>query len=294
MYQFTEYCNAIYLVKRDKRNELPGRERQHSTMKILTESNDESRSSRASLLPIVRNNRILLLNMKSVEQTGKRKERPLTSYFVLGNQSNTDASKWPKTNENSAINQKLKLNPDTVTESGCDSEPAKSCAVEQVQQERTNHTEPQEPVSANEKNPKETVPHQHLRRKIPRNIVYQLIHRSIHGQKRKIGEIYRPWKPVPWIELRPNDISGELSVKCAAWDEDGILLAVAYDDQKIRVYDWDTTIGSDMAMRNQYLRENKPFKRIIEPILTISLSSRFVSSMQWNPYNPDELAVVCW
>ena len=75
-----------------------------------------------------------------------------------------------------------------------------------------------------------------------------------------------------------------------AWDAMGVLLAVS-SDRTIRIYDWDMLRAADIRGRSDRARntnDHTEFK--IPPIVNFQLPHP-VSSLVWNPFEMDELAV---
>ena len=87
---------------------------------------------------------------------------------------------------------------------------------------------------------------------------------------------------IPKLNVQqPN--GGYRDVQCLAFDKEGILLAVVFDC--LCIYEWD-------GFQSRW-HADEPYQA--EPILTIPLPRlSFVSAIQWNPWNEDELAVLAW
>jgi WD40 repeat protein len=138
-----------------------------------------------------------------------------------------------------------------------------------------------------------------LRRTTSKNLAHHILDRSVHGRQVKVSARNISWKPIPFLNLQFDTIQpGRLiAVKHVAWDSMGVLLAVAYADDTIRIYDWDSVMAACMKGNNQ--RQSMPGKKchanlIVEPFLTIPFPLRFVSHLVWNPYKADELAFLSW
>jgi hypothetical protein len=73
------------------------------------------------------------------------------------------------------------------------------------------------------------------------------------------------------------------------WDMMGVLLAVICN-KSIRIYDWDMVRAADIQGRRDRVRNCHKSEWKIQPIISFQLPNP-VSSLLWNPYNVDKLAV---
>lgn len=143
-------------------------------------------------------------------------------------------------------------------------------------------------------------------------------HRASHGRQRSPPplptNIQVPWKWAPWISLLPSSGSPttlvrQEKIRLLQWDKDGVLLAVLTTCGNLRsvpcleIYDWDSVIAADRHGRRA--RRQKDGRRKssclgIAPTMTIPLGSGKSLSpcylgyldLQWNPHNPDEIALL--
>jgi hypothetical protein len=98
------------------------------------------------------------------------------------------------------------------------------------------------------------------------SIVYQLIHRSTTASRlHNPPAAHKSWSP--WAVL---DTSGAVAT-CTAWDEQGVLLAVATSAKTVCVYD------SDVVRVPQQQQQ----QRVIEPMCTFSIPGT-VTCMEWD------------
>ena len=73
------------------------------------------------------------------------------------------------------------------------------------------------------------------------------------------------------------------------WDAMGVLLAVA-SDRTISIYDWDMLRAADIRGRSDRARSCQDSEFKIPPIAKFQLPQP-ASSLVWNPFEMDELAV---
>jgi hypothetical protein len=161
------------------------------------------------------------------------------------------------------------------------------------------------------------VPPQHVSNGKGNNVVTHLAERSVHGKmlgieiassanRRKIlhqqhtnpqrnayGSARCPnwrwpskWNTSSWVSLALGNVK---NIDHIAWDEAGILLAVA-TDKVISIYDWDMVRAADMQGRRDRARECHNSEWNIAPI--VQFFTPFpVTKLLWNVFHPDELVV---
>ena len=113
------------------------------------------------------------------------------------------------------------------------------------------------------------------------------------------------WKSPKWVHLMNPDTPGPGGggstinrVDELAFCPEGVLLAVAYANQRIAIYDWDTVRAADqqgrersMTMMSTTTTTTRQRRRYVLPPI-LSFSTPFaISRLQWNPTRPDQLAV---
>lgn len=136
------------------------------------------------------------------------------------------------------------------------------------------------------------------------SLLHQLLGRSMYGKRVNVSTLpTTAWKIPSWIDLHQQGNSRNVGIKSLAWDDMGVLLAAYCEDRYIRIYDWDMVLAADRQGRNrrarlQTMQQKDAESKLkdtgcfcIEPILTFSFTAGLVSSLKWNPFNPDELAV---
>jgi hypothetical protein len=94
------------------------------------------------------------------------------------------------------------------------------------------------------------------------------------------------WKKPSWVSLALGNVR---NVDHLAWDETGVLLAVATDSM-VSIYDWDMVHAADIQGRRDRARDCHGSEWRISPILQFLIPSR-VSKLIWNRFHPDELVV---
>jgi len=111
----------------------------------------------------------------------------------------------------------------------------------------------------------------------------------------------KKWNIPSWISLEHpsmgHDASGSSTsiggghgtIDRMAWDATGVLLAVA-SDRTIGIYDWDVLRAADLRGRSDRARRCQDSGFRIPPIARFRVPQP-VSSLVWNPFEPDELAV---
>jgi hypothetical protein len=123
---------------------------------------------------------------------------------------------------------------------------------------------------------------------------------------------------VPGANNNNNNCNNEAN-HLLAWDDMGVLLAaVSMNTKHVNIYDWDSVLAADIKGRNRRLRfkqqqqqqqqanqdnesgtahpclASSPGLFSVEATMVIPLTSlgRTFQAIAWNPYNPDELAMV--
>ena len=140
----------------------------------------------------------------------------------------------------------------------------------------------------------------------PRNIVQQLHERATLGLARKI--LRQPpttpcWSNASWLKLSCPQSGNALTQACILeWDPMGVLLAVmAPDDSLLRIYDWDTVSVTNAKGRNHRLRRKTNPQDLhtggsyrIETTLrtNVRLCGKMVRKLAWNPFDPDQIALL--
>lgn len=120
------------------------------------------------------------------------------------------------------------------------------------------------------------------------HILSQLLERTrLGGQTFTTKNFNAPqWKIPSWVALE----APPSKLLCMSWDSMGVLLAVAFADQMIRVYDWDMVRAADLQGRRDRTRQNKTTLYKLPPILQFQTPT-VVSTIVWNRYDLDQLAV---
>lgn len=155
-------------------------------------------------------------------------------------------------------------------------------------------------------------------------LLHRLVQRSSSGHP--LPRNLRPpkrWKSPKWVHLnlRPgaaaengpvtsgsttaaSSLEG-VKVEHLAWDSmDGVLLAVALSNKRILIFDWDMVRAADRQGKSEWQRaqqqqqqQNSEFRQAltsssfsIPPILEFRVPHA-ISKLEWNPQQPDELAV---
>jgi hypothetical protein len=123
------------------------------------------------------------------------------------------------------------------------------------------------------------------RRKLTKskNIIHQLHQQSTYG--RRMNDRMIPWTAPSWLPLPTGKVMD------LAFDATGVLLAVAtampQGRSAIRVYDWDMLEAADLQYRRRCVGETAILSSVIDLVLSHSL----IAFLQWNPFQPDVLAV---
>ena len=128
--------------------------------------------------------------------------------------------------------------------------------------------------------------------KRPPSILQQIVHRTTCGSRILRAPPNVSWKKPTWIRFEHPPMA---RITHLAWDNMGVLLAVASEDKWIRIYDWDMVQAADQKGRSQRARNksNPSHPResaTIPPILRFRVPY-LVANLVWNPYNLDQLAV---
>lgn len=113
--------------------------------------------------------------------------------------------------------------------------------------------------------------------------------RIIQNKKSKISLSYcwpNKWKIPSWISLEQQSMG---KIDHIRWDPMGVLLAVEVD-RTITIYDWDMLRAADLQGRSDRVRNCQESEFKIPPIVKFRLPNS-VSSLVWNPFNMDEIAV---
>ena len=136
---------------------------------------------------------------------------------------------------------------------------------------------------------------------IKNNLISQLIRRTTHGgQQLTFRSTHSTSNPassitpaIPKIRWKiPKRVSLSLHAgskpQHLAWDRLGILLAVAYSDQWIRIYDWDMVRAAELSGSRERSDSSVLFK--LPPVCQFR-APQAVSCLQWNQHDMDELAI---
>ena len=108
-----------------------------------------------------------------------------------------------------------------------------------------------------------------------------------HGMR---NNIHARWRECTTVELDLGMSHGEIT--CMEFDAEGVLLAVSDSRGCIRIYDFDEVNAADMVTKQRRKSNAGGLKRKVPPFITFSTGNTVrISSLQWNPWNDDMLAV---
>ena len=243
----------------------------------------------------------------------KRRERPLTAYFTpfTNHNDSDDRKEEPSTKrQNSAEDESSNILEDRKKGSEEDSsvivrrETHEDVEVAAANDGKNAPRGDEEDVakgsqSISEKKQKE--PRQLLSSTIKQsasssnNVVHRLMRQSIdvsHRSRMRDAPSELSWKLPSWIDFE----GPSRHVISIAFDSVGVLLAVAYEDGFIRIFDWDTVHALDRKGRIRKGRFRRSQQKtggcfLVEPVLEFQLPRRSISFLKWNKFHPDELAV---
>jgi len=90
------------------------------------------------------------------------------------------------------------------------------------------------------------------------------------------------------LEVGMNDAE----ITCMEFDSDGVLLAIADNSGYIRIFDFDEVNAADIATRRKHQKEGTSQRsRPISPFIMFRTGTDRISSLTWNPFNENIVAV---
>ena len=108
-----------------------------------------------------------------------------------------------------------------------------------------------------------------------------------HGMR---GNVLRKWSRIHNVHLEVGMNDAEIT--CMEFDSDGVLLAIADNSGYIRIFDFDEVNAADIATRRIPQNEGTLQRsRPISPFIMFRTGNDRISSLTWNPFNENIVAV---
>jgi hypothetical protein len=108
-----------------------------------------------------------------------------------------------------------------------------------------------------------------------------------HGMR---GNVLRKWSRIHNVHLEVG--MNDAEVTCMEFDSDGVLLAIADNSGYIRIFDFDEVNAADIATRRNHQKEGTSrASRPIAPFIMFRTGNDRISSLTWNPFNENIVAV---
>lgn len=108
-----------------------------------------------------------------------------------------------------------------------------------------------------------------------------------HGMR---GNVLRKWCRIRNVHLEVGMNDAEIT--CMEFDSDGVLLAIADNSGYIRIFDFDEVNAADIATRRTSQKEGTSQRsRPISPFIMFRTGNDRISSLTWNPFNENIVAV---
>ena len=107
-----------------------------------------------------------------------------------------------------------------------------------------------------------------------------------HGMR---GNVLQRWHRISNVHLEMGTNNAEIT--CMAFDSEGVLLAIADNSGYIRIFDFDEVNAADIATRQEHKKGTSLQKKTIAPFIIFRIGTDRISSLTWNPFNENIVAV---